>query len=657
VKDAAAAARLPLYAAVALGALLCSLSVTLVTPLSLGLVVAAGWLAAFALWAAFFERRQRDGGLSRSGLELDLRRQHEIFQAIEANVPAIVYRRIARPGGWEYPIVAGRTSEILGMPAHEAFTSVGLSPRLFLLDSDHERIAASYTEKIAAGGGAWSGEFRISTPRGDVKWIRAAIQIEAEGGREKSATGLLLDVTEEKLASERVQHALDRDGLTALYSRDYFERAVALALERYAADRRLFAVIKFQIDDFQEISDALGIGPGDYLLCLVGDAALAAAPEAEVVARLAAEKFAVLADVADVDAAAELAGRIVQSVGRRYSVGTNEIEIAVSVGCALPASFDTRATDLMHDSGSALERSRADGGGMFRLYEDEMTLESVKRVTIREALRDALERDEFRLVYQPKIELTTGRVTGCEALLRWRDPAFGVRPPAQFIPIAERSGLIVPIGDWVFREVCRQYVAWQAAGVAGVPIAVNVSAAQFARSDVYTALAAAMEEAGAPPGSIDIEITESLLVDCSDQLIGELTRIRGLGSEIALDDFGTGFSSMAYLKRLPLSLLKIDQNLASSALNSSVDAAIVRSIVYLAEELDLRVVAEGAETAEQVAYLRSAGCREIQGFYFSRPLAAAKFAAYVTAHGAVAPRELRAVRPRPKRSVEAAAHP
>jgi diguanylate cyclase (GGDEF)-like protein len=614
------------------------------------MLIAAGWLAAFAFWAAF-ERRRRTG----SALELDLRRQHEVFQAIEESVPAIVYRRMARNGGWEYPIVAGRTSEILGVPGNEAFTSIGLAPRLFLLESEREHIAASYAEKIAAGGGAWSGEFRISTPRGDVKWIRAAVRIEVGGGRETSSTGLLLDVTEEKLASERVQHALDRDVLTALYSRDYFERAVALALECHAAGRSLFCVVIFQLDDFQEISDALGIGVGDHLLCLVGDAALAAAPEAEVVARLGAERFAVLADVPDIDGAAALAARIVNGVSRRHRVGTNEIEITVSAGCALPAGFQPRATDLMHDAGSALERSRAEGGGMFRLYEGEMTLESVKRVTIREALREALERGEFRLAYQPKVELATGRVTGCEALIRWRDPAFGVRPPAQFIPIAERSGLIVPIGEWVFREVCRQYVAWQGAGVAGVPIAVNVSAAQFARSDVHKTLAAAMAEAGAPPGAIDIEITESLLVDCSDELIHELTRIRALGSEISLDDFGTGFSSMSYLKRLPLSVLKIDQNLASSALNSAVDAAIVRSIVYLAEELDLRVVAEGAETAEQVAYLRSAGCREIQGYFFSKPLAAAEFAAYVDAHGTVKQHKLRSVRPRLKRGTEAAA--
>jgi EAL domain-containing protein (putative c-di-GMP-specific phosphodiesterase class I) len=223
-------------------------------------------------------------------------------------------------------------------------------------------------------------------------------------------------------------------------------------------------------------------------------------------------------------------------------------------------------------------------------------------------------------------------------LLRWRDPAFGIRNPADFIPIAERTGLIVPIGDWVFREACRQYVAWQAAGVACVPISVNVSAVQFARTDVHEALAGALAATGAPLGAIDIEITESLLVDCSDALIEELEKIQQLGAEISLDDFGTGFSSISYLKRLPLSLLKIDQSFASRALSSSTDAAIVRSIVYLADELGLRVIAEGAETAEQVQYLRDAGCQEIQGYFFSRPLGPDEFARYLTTHGAAPPR-------------------
>jgi diguanylate cyclase (GGDEF)-like protein/PAS domain S-box-containing protein len=619
-----------------LGAFCCVLSVAVAAPLSARLFVGLGWLVALGVWFAVFDPRSR-GFFARAGIQQELHRKSEILRAIDANVPAIVYQRTGAYNNWVYQFVAGRTTEMLGLPVQEAFGPEGLDPSLYF-NGDRERVAVSYAQAVKNGGGAWSEEFRTTPRDGKVRWLRAAVQIEVKNGRETSSIGVLLDITAERRERDRAQTAYDRDALTSLYSRDYFERAVALALERYASEKRLFTVVMFDIDDFHEVNDALGMAAGDCLLSLVADATLAAVPESASVARLGGDKFGVLAEVADTDAAPMLAERIVKALGRRFRVGTNEINVTVSAGCALPMGFRARATDLMHDAGSALERASTEGFGTFRLYADEMTVESVMRVTIKEALRDALERNEFTLVYQPKIDLASGRVAGCEALIRWRDPVLGVQSPAQFIPIAERSGLIVPIGDWVLREACRQYVEWQRAGIPAVPISVNVSAVQFARSDVYEAIAGAMAAAGAPPGAIDIEITESLLVDCSPELIGVLKKIRGLGAEISLDDFGTGFASISYLKRLPLSLLKIDQSFARGALNSTIDAAIVRSVVYLAAELGLRVIAEGAESAEQVAYLRAAGCQEIQGFFFSKPLLPDGFAEYIKAHGAAAAR-------------------
>lgn len=632
--------RILLYAALGLDVLLCVVTVAVATPLAARLMVGCAWLAVFGVWAAFFEldRRARVGFV-RSELERELQRKSEILRAIDANVPAIVYRRTGKRDDWHYQFVAGRTAEILGLPVQEAFGRTGLDPGLYY-GGDGERVNASYVATVDTGGEAWSADFRIAPRGSEIRWLRATVAIEVEGGQEKSSIGVLLDVTEEKRASLRADNANDRDGLTALYSRTYFERAVAAAIERYAAEQRLFAVVIFSIDDFHDVNDALGMNAGDQMLRLVAHAALDAVPEADVLARFAGDKFGVLAEVGSFDAVPAFAERIVKGVSRRYTLGPNEVEISVSAGCALPTRFRAKATDLMHDAGSALARARSEGGGVFRLHTDEMTAESVSRVKIKEALREALESNGFRLVYQPKVDVASGRVVGCEALLRWTDPVLGVQPPADFIPIAERTGLIVPIGDWVLREACRQYVSWQKAGVTVVPISVNVSAVQFARSDVHEAIAAAMAATGAPPGAVDIEITESVLIDASDKMIGELAKIRRLGSEISLDDFGTGFSSIAYLKRLPLSLLKIDQSFARNALNSSIDAAIVRSIVYLGAELGLRVIAEGAETSEQVEYLRAAGCQEIQGFFFSKPLPPEEFAAYVKVHGTMKRRKL-----------------
>jgi diguanylate cyclase (GGDEF)-like protein len=654
MKRAVRDSRVLLYAALGLDVLLCVLTVAVAVPLAARFILGFAWLAVFGVWAAFFEvdRRARDAR-SLSELELELQRKSDILRAIDANVPVIVYRRTGSFGAWTYQFVAGRTTEMLGLPVQKAFGPSGLDPSLYYA-GDRSPVDASFMDTVRSGGGAWTSEFRIILHDGQIKWLRAAVTIEAENGAEKSSIGVLMDVTQEKLAGERAQDAYDRDPLTALSSRDYFERAVELALERFGDQKRLFAVVAFDIDDFHEVNDALGMKAGDALLRLVAAATLHAVPEALVVARFGGDKFGVLAEIDDLGAAPLLGERIVKALGRRYHVGANEVEITVSAGCALPTSILARTTDLMHDAGSALERAREEGSGSFRLYADEMTAESVMRVTIKEALRDALERNELTLAYQAKIDVASGRVAGCEALIRWTDPVLGVQSPADFIPIAERSGLIVPIGDWVFREASRQYVAWQAAGVPVVPIAVNVSAVQFARSDVHRAIAAAMEVAGAPPGAIDIEITESLLVDYSDELVAALENIRRLGCEISLDDFGTGFSSIAYLKRLPLSLLKIDQSFARGALNSTIDAAIVRSIVYLSEELGLRVIAEGAETAEQVAYLREAGCQELQGYYFSKPLAADAFAAYLKVHDVAVRRVLRAVPPRVRKRAKGA---
>ncbi len=574
--------------------------------------------------AAAAARRSGGRPLARRAFSKD-----DVLRAVDAAVPAIIYTRTARGDGWHYAFVGGRGAELLGFSGVGPNAGAVIDPDV-VFEADRERVVASYADAVSAGRGSWSEEFRVKA-KGGVRWLRAAVEIRGEEGREASSLGVLLDVTEEKRAAERLALVHERDALTALYNRDYFERAVALAVERYAAEKRLFVVVIFAIDDFYEINDAHGVDAGDRLLKLVSGAALEAVRGDDIVARLGDRKFGILAEVKEVDEAHAFGLRILNEIGRRYRVGTSEIEISLSVGCALPTRFGARATDLMHDAGSALERARSEGGAKCRLYAEEMTVESVMRVTLKEGLRDALERSQFSLVYQPKIDLGTGRTIGCEALLRWRDPVLGEQSPSDFIPIAERSGLIVPIGDWVFREACRQSVAWTQSGMDLIPISVNVSPVQFARSDVHKSIADAMAETGAPPGSIDVEITESLLVDCSEALIGVLESIRRLGSQISLDDFGTGFSSINYLKQLPLSLLKIDQSFARGAPNSAIDAAIVRSIVYLANELGLRVIAEGAETAEQVGYLRNVGCHEIQGYYFSRPLPPAKFAAFVAA--------------------------
>ena len=328
---------------------------------------------------------------------------------IDANIPAIVYQRTGSFGAWTYQFVAGRTAEILGVPAHEAFGPAGLDPSARITTPIGNTCDSSYLAAVRNGGGAWSAEFRIRR--------RAAARSNGcappSGSRPRTVRDAfdrrLLDVTQEKLRGRtHPETRYDRDVLTALYSRDYFERAVALALERFAVEASVRRR-QLSIDDFQRINDALGIEAGDRLLRLSPTPTLAAAPEAHVVARLGGHKFGVLAEIADPDAAPRSpADRQEPRAGAIAWERTRSRSRSARV--APCRGFAPRATDLMHDAGSALERARAEGGRLFRLYADEMTPESVMRVTIREALREALERDEFTLVYQPQIELATGRL-------------------------------------------------------------------------------------------------------------------------------------------------------------------------------------------------------------------------------------------------------
>jgi EAL domain-containing protein (putative c-di-GMP-specific phosphodiesterase class I) len=322
------------------------------------------------------------------------------------------------------------------------------------------------------------------------------------------------------------------------------------------------------------------------------------------------------------------------------------LTITLSAGVAVPHDARTTVNDLIQEAESAAERARDAGGNRCLAYSAEMTRESSARVALRGGLRDALERgDQFELQYQPQVNLRSGRIVGCEALLRWHHPADGLRPPGEFIPLAEQSGLIVPIGRWVMLEACRQYVAWRDAGLPPIPISINVSVVQFARSNVLDLIAQALRTTGAPPGAIDIEITETVLADCSDRFVEELEAIRRLGVGIQLDDFGVGFSSLGYLRRLPLSILKIDQSFVRGALANPKDAAIVRSVVDLASNLGLSTIAEGIETAAQLTFAREAGCDAMQGWYVSRAMPAADFSRFLVDQAASVARRILAPGP------------
>jgi diguanylate cyclase (GGDEF)-like protein/PAS domain S-box-containing protein len=574
--------------------------------------------------------------------EQEVRKNGTILAAIDAVLPVIIYQRSEKNGAWDYTFVNDHASEIIGRTADGMLSKSDFAIGTLHPD-DHDRVAQSYALVVAAGGGVWKSEFRCIAPQGTVKWLRGAVYIGARDGREVESLGILYDVTDERTASERAHFTQEHDGLTGLFSRSHLEAAVPASVERWIRLNSFFAVVILDIDNFHEINEAYGTQVGDDVLRALAKALSLDVPAARDITRLDADKFAFIADVGTVEDALALAADAVAVLGRPQRSGGHTIGLSVSAGIAVPRHFAVGASDLLHDANSALERARGAGGGTFRLYSDEMGIESTARATLKEQLREALDRGEFELHYQPKIDLVKRKVVGCEALIRWNHPTFGFQAPGRFIPIAEQSGLIVPIGAWVIEEACRQYVAWRDAGVPVVPIAVNVSAVQFARADVFALIASTMESTGAAAGSLDIEVTESLFIDCSRELVATLQNIHRLGVEIGLDDFGTGFSSFGYLKQLPLSVIKADQSFVRGAVENASDAAIVRSIVHLTAELGLRVIAEGVETLEQLNFVRSAGCAEAQGYYFSPPLMAHDFAWYLTDGRALLAQKLDAV--------------
>jgi diguanylate cyclase (GGDEF)-like protein len=575
----------------------------------------------------------------------ELRRQSELLQAIDAELPVLIFQRFRRDGTWEYVYASDSVSRTLG--CGEEGLGAFQGERIFeiVVEDDRERVQRSYREAVASGGGLWRTEFRLAACGDAVRWVDAVVRLKVEDGRESESLWILHDVSEQRLASLRVRRAYEYDALTGLFSRAYFEAAVGAALERYARSARLCALAIVDIDGFREVNEVYGLAVGDRLLREVSATLSSAVRSADVVARLSSDKFAVLGEVSSAEAAVEMTQRLVDELHRTYEADGHSIALTASAGVATPRDARTKVNDLLHDAESAFERARTSGGNTCLAYAEQMRLESTARVALRDALREALmSGDQFELHYQPEVEIRSGRIVACEALLRWRHPTGGPQSPARFIPIAEQSGLIVPLGEWVMFEACRQYAAWRAAGLEPVPIAVNVSAAQFGHTDVLALISRALAAAGAPRGAIDIEITESVLVDCSDRIVEELAEIHRLGARIALDDFGTGFSSLGYLRRLPLSLLKIDQNFARGAVENASDAAIVRSIVGLASELGLRTIAEGVETAEQLAFLRETGCDEMQGYYVSPALPAADFRRFLVDGTSLVARKMRSPR-------------
>jgi diguanylate cyclase (GGDEF)-like protein/PAS domain S-box-containing protein len=441
---------------------------------------------------------------------------------------------------------------------------------------------------------------------------------------EDGVVTIMRDISERKRLETKVQYQATHDALTGLANRTLLHDRLNQAIAQATRNDKEIWVILVDLDRFKMVNDSLGHKAGDAFLLAVSERLQAIVREADTVARLGGDEFVlILPEAGGNKMSVNSLARIMQTISRPIPVEEKEFSLNCSLGVAVFPSDGETAELLIERADMAMYRAKETGRNNFQFFTAEMNERLIERMRIEEALREAVERQEFELHYQPQVDLATGRVIGAEALIRWRHPEMGLISPARFIPLAEETGLIVPIGHWVLRTACEQTTAWDRAGLSdlhGLRIAVNLSARQFAQPDLVQSIADALRDSGIAPDRLEIELTEGLVMTDVENVIETLHDLKKLGVQLSIDDFGTGYSSLSYLQRFPIDVLKIDQSFVRDITGSSGEGTIVHTIISMAHNLGLRVIAEGVETEAQLAYLKKHECDEMQGFYFSRPL-------------------------------------
>jgi diguanylate cyclase (GGDEF)-like protein len=437
----------------------------------------------------------------------------------------------------------------------------------------------------------------------------------------------------ERTIEERVQellkvsHLLQYDALTELPNStllgDRLTQAIALGRRH---DTQL-AVMFIGLDRFKRINNALGYPVGDEVLQQVSQSLVAAVRESDSVFRYGSDEFVILLnDVQHPQQTQHIAQKVLQAISVTRHVAGHDLSVTASLGISIYPNDSSTAVELIKHAETAMHTTKERGPDDLSFYTEDMNLRARHQQNLESAIRQALEHDEFALHYQPKLDLKTGRILGAEALIRWFQPRSGWVHPADFIPVAEDSGLIVPLTQWVLRHACEQAQAWRTMGLAPLRISVNISAIDFRQREFVDNLAAILKQTGLPPNQLELEITESVLMQNVDDTVDILNRIKAMGVRLALDDFGTGYSSLSYLRRFPIDVLKIDQSFVRGLHENSQDAQLISAIIGMGKSLELNIIAEGVETVEQLDFLRAQHCEEGQGFLFSKAVPAKDFA-------------------------------
>jgi diguanylate cyclase (GGDEF)-like protein/PAS domain S-box-containing protein len=448
--------------------------------------------------------------------------------------------------------------------------------------------------------------------------------------REGKPTGAVIvfrDVSAAQAMARQMAHSAQHDFLTGLPNRMLLNDRVGQSIALAARHMKKVAVLFLDLDGFKHINDSLGHPIGDKLLQSIAKRLVDCGRSSDTISRQGGDEFVVLlSEIEQSDDAAITARRMLQAVAEPHSIDQHDLHVTASIGLSICPDDGQDADTLIKNADTAMYQAKENGHQSYQFFKPAMNVRAVERQSIEESLRRALERQEFALQYQPIIDLRTGEITGAEALIRWTHPTRGPVPPVQFIPVAEDCGLILPIGNWVLREACKQAQAWIDAGLPLITMAVNISAMEFRDDRFLDGVFAIFKETGLDPRSLELELTESVLMKRAESTESILKALRARGVQVAVDDFGTGYSSLSYLRRFPIDALKIDQSFVRQITTNPDETSIVTAVISMGRSLKLRVVAEGVETQEELAFLQAHQCDEAQGYFFSRPVAAEQFA-------------------------------
>jgi diguanylate cyclase (GGDEF)-like protein/PAS domain S-box-containing protein len=448
--------------------------------------------------------------------------------------------------------------------------------------------------------------------------------------REGQATGAVIvfrDVSAARAMTRQMTHSAQHDFLTGLPNRMLLNDRVNQAIALAPRHMKKVAVLFLDLDGFKHINDSLGHPVGDKLLQSIARRLVECVRASDTVSRQGGDEFVVLlSEVDHSEDAAVTARRMLQAVAEAHSIDQHDLHANTSIGVSVYPDDGLDAETLIKNADTAMYQAKENGRQSYQFFKPAMNVRAVERQSIEESLRRALERKEFAVHYQPKINLRTGEITGAEALIRWTHPTRGQVPPAKFIPVAEECGLILPIGQWVLREACKQAQAWIDEGLPLGTMAVNISAMEFRDDSFLESVFTILGETGLDPRSLELELTESVLMKRAESAASVLQTLRARGVQVAVDDFGTGYSSLSYLRKFPIDALKIDQSFVRQITSAPDDTTIVTAVISMGRSLKLRVVAEGVETQEEMVFLQAHHCEEAQGYYFGRPMLAGQFA-------------------------------